>query len=134
MNSEQAPEVGSKRNEPMSAHRYFAVAVATDDMHPRMQLGESVLFTSARAVRADDDVLIVFENGSYAIRELIDIDERRIVVHTYSPDVTSEIPRSRVAHIYPIVARYFEPLEDLIGHHLRNAVANEADKEESLNG
>lgn len=91
----------------------FAAAVPTDEMRPRMHQGEVVAFGTDLVAHTGDDVLIVLQNGKYLIRELLGMDERRVVVRTYTPDVTVEVPRASVAQIFPIVARYFESIEEL---------------------
>lgn len=91
----------------------FAAAVRTDEMRPRMHRGESVAFRTDHVASTGDDVLIVMQDGKYIIRELLATDEQRVVVRTYTPDVTAEVPRASVAQIFPIVARYFECIEEL---------------------
>jgi phage repressor protein C with HTH and peptisase S24 domain len=98
----------------MSIQARCAVPVPSDDMSPRMLRNESVIFETDQEPRSGDDVVIVLSTGAYLIRDLIDMNERELEVHTYTPDTTTIIPRNTVAAVYPIVMRCFCSLDELL--------------------
>jgi hypothetical protein len=64
---------------------YYHFLMPTSEMHPRIYLGERVIFDKSEAPEIDDDVVIVLANGEIKVRLLVEIADEYFVVSTYEP-------------------------------------------------
>jgi len=84
---------------------YYHFLMPTSEMHPRIYLGERVIFDKSKAPDVDDDVVIVLTNGEVKVRLLVDVTDEYIVVSTYEPGSTEYLDRASVSNMWPVAWR-----------------------------
>jgi hypothetical protein len=88
-----------------TTHDYFHLLMPTREMHPRIYMGERVIFDKNQAPESDDDVVIALVGGGIKVRRLIEIAEEHFVVGTYEPESTERISRASVLNMWPVAWR-----------------------------
>jgi hypothetical protein len=84
---------------------YYHFLMPTSEMHPRIYLGERVIFDKSEAPEIDDDVVIVLANGEIKVRLLVEIADEYFVVSTYEPASAERLNRASVANVWPVAWR-----------------------------
>jgi phage repressor protein C with HTH and peptisase S24 domain len=90
----------------------FAMYVVNDSMEPRYHQGDLLLIHPQRPVRRGRDVLLIKaseEAGHEAfVKELVSIDERRVVLRQLNPERRFEIERSLVQGLHLVIGAYYD--------------------------
>ena len=84
---------------------YYHFLMPTSEMHPRIYLGERVIFDKSKAPEVDDDVVIVLTNGEIRVRLLVEIADEYFAVSTYEPESLEHLDRASVANMWPVAWR-----------------------------
>jgi phage repressor protein C with HTH and peptisase S24 domain len=87
------------------AERYLAFPMPTNDMRPRIKLGEAVIYDTQSEAQHGDDVVIELVDGGCIVRELIARAEDGFRLKSYAPPSVGALPAARVKAIYPMVLR-----------------------------
>ena len=77
----------------------------TSEMHPRIHLGERLIFDKSEAPEVDGDVVIVFTDGEIKVRLLVEISDEHFSVSTYEPGSIERLDRASVANMWPVAWR-----------------------------
>jgi phage repressor protein C with HTH and peptisase S24 domain len=85
----------------------YAVFVWEDSMHPMYKHGQTMWIHPHVPPSPGDGVLIVLDDDSAIVKELVRRTDRAITVRRYNPETEDfEIPRQRVRSIHTIVGVY----------------------------
>jgi phage repressor protein C with HTH and peptisase S24 domain len=85
--------------------RFLAFPMPTNDMRPRIKVGEAVIYDTHGNAEPGDDVVIELVDGACIVRELIAHTDDGLRLKSYSPPAVGALPAARVAAVYPVVAR-----------------------------
>jgi len=88
-----------------SDSRYAALRMPTNDMRPRIRIGEAVIYDTESQAEPGDDVVILLADGGSVVRELLGITADSYRLKSYSPAAVGALPAARVKAIYPVVLR-----------------------------
>ena len=90
------------------ANRYFAIYIPSEAMEPRFRAGERVILDRIKPASIDTDVIVQLrdddERSLWTIGKLSARDRNLIGLTQYKDRVTASIHRSKVRHIFPIIA------------------------------
>jgi len=88
--------------------RYFAIYIPSEAMEPRFRAGERVIMDRIKPASIDTDVLVQLRGDKgqslWTVGRLRMRDRNLIGLTQYRDGITVSIHRSKIAHIFPIIA------------------------------
>jgi phage repressor protein C with HTH and peptisase S24 domain len=103
-----------------SDSRYAALRMPTNDMRPRICVGEAVIYDTESKAEPGDDVVILLVDGGSIVRGLLGLTDDGYRLKSYSPAAVGAMPAARVKAIYPVVLRghaeFVQEIDDADAH------------------
>jgi len=92
-------------NAEMEAVQYGAVISRSPNMEPRFWNGEVALFDETSAAIEGEDHVVRFKSGACQLRLLVSLNQRGLVLATYSPREEAAVPWEEIESIHPVQMR-----------------------------